>query len=341
MDSSITVKIDKISCGLWDQNIPIIIVMKNISNLDTLLENSYYRRHSNIRIISAKTKNVVDQVQFNVWSQEWEHSVVNIKRNNQKLIPGHKFDFLGYQAKHTLSIQHSKIPIQIKLTFVPSNILNVNYFTDEDGSVGLYGKMNRVSHLLAQSLRASFSLDPPPDRQWGAIDHRGECKILKIFYHLILGDGEEYWNGMMGLLHQDKVDAAVGTIFYVKDRVSISEPHIPIENIYSTYVVPKYEINNFAMNSVFIVQRSHSAQVDSNHQTFQLQCLDSNRRIIPGGDPCNLLHDDEEQGDEPQLSLQDHHLLHHPHHVEPGHHSHQHQENTHEQKQARSLLTTK
>ena len=146
---------------------------------------------------------------------------------------------------------------------------------------------------------------------------------------------------MMGLLHQDKVDAAVGTIFYVKDRVSISEPHIPIENIYSTYVVPKYEINNFAMNSVFIVQRSHSAQVDSNHQTFQLQCLDSNRRIIPGGDPCNLLHDDEEQGDEPQLSLQDHHLLHHPHHVEPGHHSHQHQENTHEQKQARLFLCRK
>ena len=46
------------------------------------------------------------------------------------------------------------------------------------------------------------------------------------------------WNGMMGLLYQDKVDTAVGTIFYVKDRVAISEPHVPIVNIYSTYIVP-------------------------------------------------------------------------------------------------------
>ena len=53
-------------------------------------------------------------------------------------------------------------------------------------------------------------------------------------------DGEKQWNGMMGLLYKDKVDAAVGTIFYVLDRVAISEPHIPIVNIYSTYVVPRY-----------------------------------------------------------------------------------------------------
>ena len=62
---------------------------------------------------------------------------------------------------------------------------------------------------------------------------------------------------MMGLVFDDKVDAAVGTIFYlegnirkiidqyfvlkflIQDRVSISEPHVPIVNIYSTYVVPK------------------------------------------------------------------------------------------------------
>ena len=37
-----------------------------------------------------------------------------------------------------------------------------------------------------------------------------------------------------------QVDAAIGTIFYFKDRVAVADPHIPIFNVYSTYVVPKY-----------------------------------------------------------------------------------------------------
>ena len=45
---------------------------------------------------------------------------------------------------------------------------------------------------------------------------------------------------MMGLVYKDMVDAAVGTIFYIESRVAITESHVPILNVYSTYVVPRY-----------------------------------------------------------------------------------------------------
>ena len=39
---------------------------------------------------------------------------------------------------------------------------------------------------------------------------------LFIMSSLLLIEGSQSWDGMMGLVYQDKVDAAVGTIFYVK-----------------------------------------------------------------------------------------------------------------------------
>ena len=39
---------------------------------------------------------------------------------------------------------------------------------------------------------------------------------LFIISSLLLIEGSQSWDGMMGLVYQDKVDAAVGTIFYVK-----------------------------------------------------------------------------------------------------------------------------
>ena len=63
--------------------------------------------------------------------------------------------------------------LKIKLTYCPSNILNINTFTDKSGQVRLYGIMHKVAQLLASSLGASFSLQPPADRQWGAINIKG------------------------------------------------------------------------------------------------------------------------------------------------------------------------
>ena len=51
-------------------------------------------------------------------------------------------------------------------------------------------------------------------------------------------DGTERWTGMLGLLYEDKMDAAVGSIFYLQSRVAISDIPVPIVNVYSTYVVP-------------------------------------------------------------------------------------------------------
>ena len=77
--------------------------------------------------------------------------------------------------------------------------------------------MYKISVMVAKSLNASFSMKPPPDNQWGSITSKCKksrgCIVLR--YNNCL-DGVKVWDGMMGLVHQDKVDAAVGTIFYVK-----------------------------------------------------------------------------------------------------------------------------
>ena len=59
--------------------------------------------------------------------------------------------------------------MKIQLTYAPSNILNVNTYTDTSGVEKMYGIMYKVTKLVAASLNASFSLDPPPDNQWGSI----------------------------------------------------------------------------------------------------------------------------------------------------------------------------
>ena len=80
--------------------------------------------------------------------------------------------------------------------------------------------MYKVVKLLAASLGASFSLQPPADRQWGAIKIKGFLPppVITVIssQSFIFTDGKKFWDGMMGLVYDDKVDAAVGTIFYLK-----------------------------------------------------------------------------------------------------------------------------
>ena len=87
----------------------------------------------------------------------------------------------------------------------------------------LYGFMHKVAQLLASSLGASFSLQPPADRQWGAIKIKGFLHPPVISSQsFIFTDGKKFWDGMMGLVYDDKVDAAVGTIFYLKVNIRIT-----------------------------------------------------------------------------------------------------------------------
>lgn len=99
LDSSITVKVDHVNCGLWDQNMPIFFYMRSPSNVEELAENVYFRRHSNIRILSPYyTKDKVYQAQFNVWTHKWEYSLENVRNSNQMLVPRPSFDFQNYQV---------------------------------------------------------------------------------------------------------------------------------------------------------------------------------------------------------------------------------------------------
>ena len=100
----------------------------------------------------------------------------------------------------------------------------MNTFTDESGEVRLYGIMHKVAQLLASSLGASFSLQAPADRQWGAINIKGflASPVITQARVSFFTDGEKVWDGMMGLLYDDKVDAAVGTIFYLKGNIRIT-----------------------------------------------------------------------------------------------------------------------
>ena len=104
----------------------------------------------------------------------------------------------------------------------------MNTFTDESGEVRLYGIMHKVAQLLASSLRASFSLQAPADRQWGAINIKGflASPVITQVRVSLFTDGKKVWDGMMGLLYDDKVDAAVGTIFYLKGNIKITIPYM-------------------------------------------------------------------------------------------------------------------
>ena len=99
----------------------------------------------------------------------------------------------------------------------------MNTFTDEGGQLRLYGIMHKVAQLLASSLGASFSLQAPADKQWGAITLKGLYSLFQIFQEcqsfIFHAGGTKVWDGMMGLVFDDKVDAAVGTIFYLKGNI--------------------------------------------------------------------------------------------------------------------------
>ena len=105
-------------------------------------------------------------------------------------------------------------------------------YIDKSGQVRLFGIMYKVVKLLASSLGASFSLQPPADRQWGAIKIKGFLPPSVISSQsLIFTDGKKFWDGMMGLVYDDKVDAAVGTIFYLKVNIKYQNTNMHFEKI--------------------------------------------------------------------------------------------------------------
>ena len=135
----------------------------DLENLKVFQENSYFRRHSNIKIVSPSSRTgFILQATYDVWKEVWKTNLIDVEKNKEELFTEPSFDLLGRQ---------------IKLTFAPSNILNVNTFVNKDGIQEHYGIMYKISKIVAASLNASSSLEPPPDYNWGAIEEIGEVEI--------------------------------------------------------------------------------------------------------------------------------------------------------------------
>ena len=55
-----------------------------------------------------------------------------------------------------------------------------------------------------------------------------------------LGGGGLKWSGMIGQVQRDEVDASVGTVFYFRSRVAVSDAPQPLVYVYSLYIVPRF-----------------------------------------------------------------------------------------------------
>ena len=109
LDATVSINIDGISCGLWDQDTPIVIIKKGLEDIDRFLTSSYFRRHSNIRIVSAESRvwggrPVLDQAVYKPWARAWQFSLIDGQRNTQMLVPRKSFDLENYEEWFNLPI---------------------------------------------------------------------------------------------------------------------------------------------------------------------------------------------------------------------------------------------
>ena len=88
MDGTVKKDINGIKSGLWDQMIPIVIVLEKETSLEPFESNQYYRRHPNVQLISFSfTPGLLLQRKFDVWMKNWQtkgrvHQTETIKNHN-------------------------------------------------------------------------------------------------------------------------------------------------------------------------------------------------------------------------------------------------------------------
>ena len=102
LDATVSINIDGISCGLWDQDIPIVIIKRGLEDIDLFLASSYFRRHSNIRILSAESRlwggrQMLEQAVYSPWARAWTFSLIDGERNTEMLVPRKSFDLENYE----------------------------------------------------------------------------------------------------------------------------------------------------------------------------------------------------------------------------------------------------
>ena len=109
LDATVSININKISCGLWDQDTPIVVIKRGLEDIDRFLASSYFRRHSNIRILSAESRvwggrPVLDQAVYRLWDRTWQFSLIDGERNTEMLVPRKSFDLENYEEWFNLPI---------------------------------------------------------------------------------------------------------------------------------------------------------------------------------------------------------------------------------------------
>ena len=63
---------------------------------------------------------------------------------------------------------------EIRISFVPAWLTNMNFRTGPDGGVIYYGVQYEVAKALAGAHNAGLTFAPPEDGKWGSIVNKGE-----------------------------------------------------------------------------------------------------------------------------------------------------------------------
>ena len=72
LDNSVEIDIHRINCGHWEQRTPMFLLMDNFDQVDLLLDNKYFVRHHNIRLLELSSKSeLIHQYQYDVWKKTW------------------------------------------------------------------------------------------------------------------------------------------------------------------------------------------------------------------------------------------------------------------------------
>ena len=102
-DNLVQIEIDNISCRFWDQSRQIFIILDNLDEIEKFTSNKYFRRHSNIRLLTHqkayRNKSLISQANFDVWKSKWQYSSIDVDSQQHKaFLPNQQFDFMKYEV---------------------------------------------------------------------------------------------------------------------------------------------------------------------------------------------------------------------------------------------------
>ncbi|XP_071530509.1 glutamate receptor ionotropic, delta-2-like [Panulirus ornatus] len=82
--------------------------------------------------------------------------------------------------------------------------------TDEEGNVFFSGFMRNILDILSEMIEFDYELLRPPDKLWGIKSDNGS------------------WSGMIGMLHREEVEFAIGPFLVTPDRSMVSDFSEPV-----------------------------------------------------------------------------------------------------------------